>query len=112
VFCRSAFPTLRKLHLSGLSALERWGAVEGTTGEEIMFPLLEDMRIDDCPKLTNLPEAPKLSGLAIEGRGQQISLQAASRCIPSLSSLILDASHDDMETTVLHVKQNAIMNSP
>ncbi|CAN6209486.1 unnamed protein product [Urochloa humidicola] len=106
--CRySAFPALRKLELSGLSALEKWWQVEGTPGEEVTFPHLENLRINGCPKLTDLPEAPKLSALTIEGgRGQQqISLQGASRCIPSLSSLTLDVSTDDTETTLLHVKQ-------
>ncbi|RCV09767.1 hypothetical protein SETIT_2G055800v2 [Setaria italica] len=36
VWCRSAFPALRKLELSSLSALERWGAAEGTPGEELL----------------------------------------------------------------------------
>ncbi|CAN6203180.1 unnamed protein product [Urochloa humidicola] len=103
--CPSAFPALRKLSLYHLPALERWGAVEGTSGEEVIFPLLDYLRIDQCPKLTELPEAPKLSDLAIHGRGQQISLQAASRCIPSLSSLTIDVSTDDTETTMLHVKK-------
>ncbi|CAL5078684.1 unnamed protein product [Urochloa decumbens] len=95
VYRRSAFPALRKLVLSGLSALERWGAVEGTTGEEVAcaFPLLEDLWIR-CPKLTNLPEAPKLCELTIKGDDQQISLQAASRYFPLLSRLTLDASSD------------------
>jgi hypothetical protein len=114
VCCRSAFPALRKLELSGLSALERWGAVEGTPGEKVTFPLLEELKINVCPKLTDLPEAPKLSELAISarGHGQQISLQAASRCIPSLSRLRLDVSPDDTETILLHVSRNAIKNSP
>ncbi|XP_025800357.1 putative disease resistance protein RGA4 isoform X3 [Panicum hallii] len=103
--CRSAFPALRKLDLFNLSALERWGAAEGTPGEEVTFPLLEELKIDACPKLTGLPETPKLGKLAIEGYEQQISLQAASRCIPSLSSLSLEVSPDDTETTLLHVKQ-------
>ncbi|PUZ68669.1 hypothetical protein GQ55_2G047500 [Panicum hallii var. hallii] len=103
--CRSAFPALRKLGLFNLSALERWGAAEGTPGEEVTFPMLEDFEINACPKLTGLPETPKLGQLAIEGKHQQISLQAASRCIPSLSSLRLDVSPDDTETTLLHVKQ-------
>ncbi|XP_025800718.1 putative disease resistance protein RGA4 isoform X2 [Panicum hallii] len=102
---RSAFPALRKLHFLNLSSLEKWGAADGTPGEEVTFPMLVDMTIDKCPKLTYLPEAPKLSELAIQGEGQQISLQAASRCIPSLSSLRLDVSPDDTETTLLHVKQ-------
>ncbi|XP_039798772.1 putative disease resistance protein RGA4 isoform X2 [Panicum virgatum] len=102
---RSAFPALRKLSLVCLSALERWGAAEGTMREEVTFPLLEELDIRDCPKLTDLPEAPKLSELDIKGRDQHMSLQAASRYIPSLSSLSLDVSPDDAETTLLHVKQ-------
>ncbi|KAF8732119.1 hypothetical protein HU200_016083 [Digitaria exilis] len=98
---RSAFPSLRKLDLSSLSALKRWGAVEGIPGEE-----LEVLTIWNCPMLTELPEAPKLIVLAIKGRsGQQISLQAAGRYIPSLSSLTLDVSPDDTERTLLHAKQ-------
>jgi hypothetical protein len=73
-------------------------------GDGVTFPLLEELKIKFCPKLTGLPETPKLGKLAIEG-GHQISLQAASRCIPSLSSLRLDVSPDDAETTLLHVKQ-------
>ncbi|XP_025802455.1 putative disease resistance protein RGA4 isoform X2 [Panicum hallii] len=101
--CRSAFPALRKLFLFNLSALERWGAAEGTPGEEVTFPLLEDLEIIVCPKLTGLPETPKLGELVI--LGEDMSLQAVSRCIPSLSSLRLNVSPDDTETTLLHVKQ-------
>uniref|UniRef100_K3ZQ25 Uncharacterized protein n=1 Tax=Setaria italica TaxID=4555 RepID=K3ZQ25_SETIT len=104
--CRSAFPALRKMILFELTMFERWEAAEGTPGEEVTFPLLENLSIDDCPKLTDLPEAPKLSELSIRTYGdQQISLEAASRCIPSLSRLHLDVSPDDTETTLLHVKK-------
>jgi hypothetical protein len=103
--CRSAFPALRNMTLRSLNMFDRWETVEGTPEEEVTFPLLEDLEIDACLKLTGLPETPKLGKLAIGGEGQQISLQAASRCIPSLSSLRLDVSPDDTETTLLHVKQ-------
>ncbi|CAN6242227.1 unnamed protein product [Urochloa humidicola] len=84
VCCCPAFPALRKLELSGLFGLERWGAA---------FPLLEDLKVRGCPKLIDLPEAPKLSELVLNGDEQQISLQAANcRYISSLSSLTLHAS--------------------
>jgi hypothetical protein len=108
VCCRSAFPALRKLDLRDLWALERWGATEGTPGEEITFPLLQSLDIDSCPRLTDLPEAPKLSELCLFGKTggeQQISLEAASRCIPSLSRLNLDVSTEETETTLLHLKK-------
>jgi hypothetical protein len=103
---RSAFPSLRNLELSDLSSLRGWGPVEGSPGEEVAYPRLENLRITGCPELTDLPEAPKLSELSI-GKGwgqQQISLVAASKCIPSLSRLNLDVSPGDTETTLLHVK--------
>ncbi|PUZ68670.1 hypothetical protein GQ55_2G047600 [Panicum hallii var. hallii] len=103
--CRSAFPALRNMTLFSLNMFDRWEVVEGTPGEEVTFPLLEELEIKLCLKLTGLPETPKLGKLAIEGYKQQISLQAASRCIPSLSSLSLEVSPDDTETTLLHVKQ-------
>ncbi|CAL5078683.1 unnamed protein product [Urochloa decumbens] len=102
---RSAFPSLRNLDLSGLPTLERWGAVEGTP-REVAFPLLEDLRIRGCPKLTDLPEAPKLSELCIEGDDQQISLQAASRYIPSLSRLTLDVSTHGRFTKLCDTKRS------
>jgi hypothetical protein len=90
-----------------LSVLEKWGPVEGTPEEEVTFPQLENLRINGCPKLTDLPEAPKLSELSIEeGCGQQqISLEAVSRCIPSLSRLNMNVSRNDTETTLQHVKK-------
>ncbi|KAG2579178.1 hypothetical protein PVAP13_6NG149000 [Panicum virgatum] len=67
--CCSAFPELRKMSLSHSGTFDRCvlGTLEGTPGDEVIFPLLEDLSIDGCPKFTDLPEAPKLSKLAIEG---------------------------------------------
>ncbi|KAF8779995.1 hypothetical protein HU200_002033 [Digitaria exilis] len=106
VCSRSAFPALRKLYLDRLSALERWGAVEGAWREEVTFPLLEVLKIDDCRMLSNLPEAPKLSVLTIQELfGQQISQHPAGRYIPSLSSLSLNLSPNDAKITLLHARQ-------
>jgi hypothetical protein len=52
------FPALRKLELCGLLILEKWGPVEGTPEEEVTFPQLENVKINGCPKLIDLPEAP------------------------------------------------------
>uniref|UniRef100_A0A0E0KLJ8 Uncharacterized protein n=1 Tax=Oryza punctata TaxID=4537 RepID=A0A0E0KLJ8_ORYPU len=105
--CRSAFPALKEMKLYGLDIFQRWEAVDGTPREEVTFPQLHKLEIICCPELTTLPEAPKLSDLNIYERNQQISLQAASRYITSLSSLILDLSTDDTETTSVAKQQDS-----
>ncbi|CAL4910060.1 unnamed protein product [Urochloa decumbens] len=95
--CRCAFPALKKLELLYLTTLQIWEAGEGTPGEELTFPRLEELTVRSCPELTSLPKAPRLSALEVEGTSQQIlSLQAASRYIASLSTL--DLSANDAET--------------
>ncbi|CAM0913884.1 unnamed protein product [Alopecurus aequalis] len=69
---RSAFPALKVLIMNDLESFERWDAVDGTKGEEILFPQLEELSILKCPKLIDLPEAPKLSVLGIEDGKQEI----------------------------------------
>jgi len=64
-----SFPALKELKLHDLKCLERWVATEGK--EEVTFPILENADIKNCPKLTSLPEAPKLKVLnVIEGKAQ------------------------------------------
>ncbi|KAG2616796.1 hypothetical protein PVAP13_3NG176799 [Panicum virgatum] len=95
--CRSAFPALRELVLLDLRTLDRWEAGKGTAEEELTFHWLEVLRIQRCPKLTILPEAPKLSVLKVSGISQQIlSLQAASKYIASLSSLTLIVDNEEI----------------
>lgn len=43
------------------------GCGEDTHGEHIVFPQLEELIIEGCPKLTALPEAPLLQGHRGEG---------------------------------------------
>ena len=43
--CRSAFPELRKMKLTHLNMFDRWEAVEGTLGEGVTFPRLEELDI-------------------------------------------------------------------
>nr|ABO70338.1 Pm3b-like disease resistance protein 2Q9 [Triticum aestivum] len=57
---RSAFPALMVLKMKELKSFQRWDAVEETQGEQILFPCLEELSIEKCPKLINLPEAPLL----------------------------------------------------
>ncbi|GJM94355.1 hypothetical protein PR202_ga10995 [Eleusine coracana subsp. coracana] len=83
----SAFPARKELKLRGLTAFQRWEAVEGTLGERMMtFPCLEKLLIEGCPEWTTLPEAPKLSVLRIVGGGQQMFLHVV-KYITSLSTL-------------------------
>ncbi|KAK8448208.1 hypothetical protein SEVIR_8G245874v4 [Setaria viridis] len=56
------FPALKQLRLHDLESLERWVAIEGKE-DELTFPVLEEIDINNCPKLTSLPEAPKLKVL-------------------------------------------------
>ncbi|CAL5049380.1 unnamed protein product [Urochloa decumbens] len=105
--CRSAFPALKELELEGLMSFERWEAVQGIRGEQVTFPQLEKLTIEDCPELTTLPEAPKLSAVEINEGNQLISLQAAWRYIASLSSLRLGLSTDDTEAPMMD-EENSI----
>lgn len=104
--CRSAFPALKVMKLYGLDIFLKWEAVDGTQREEVTFPQLDKLLIGRCPELTTLPKAPKLSDLIIDEDNQQISLQAASRYITSLSSLYLFLSTDDTETTSVAKQQD------
>jgi hypothetical protein len=47
-----------------LESFQRWHAV--VKGKQILFPQLEELSIHKCPKLIDLPKAPKLSMLEIE----------------------------------------------
>ncbi|KAM3399354.1 hypothetical protein ACQJBY_004635 [Aegilops geniculata] len=64
---RSAFPALKVLKMENLESFQRWDAVEETQGEQIVFPCLEELSVEKCPKLAALPEAPLLRGPCGEG---------------------------------------------
>uniref|UniRef100_K3ZLI2 NB-ARC domain-containing protein n=1 Tax=Setaria italica TaxID=4555 RepID=K3ZLI2_SETIT len=53
------FPALKQLRLHDLESSKGWVATEGKE-DELTFPVLEEVDIKNCPKLTSLPEAPKL----------------------------------------------------
>jgi hypothetical protein len=54
---RSAFPALKELELQNLKRFKTWEEVEGTQGGHIVFPKLEELKIENCPVLEALPEA-------------------------------------------------------
>lgn len=95
------------MELDDLDIFQKWEAVDGTLKEEVAFPQLDKLTINECPELTTLPEAPKLSVLNIHEGNQQISLQAASRYTTSLSSLHLHLSTDGTETTSVAKQQDS-----
>uniref|UniRef100_A0ACD5ZGB4 Uncharacterized protein n=1 Tax=Avena sativa TaxID=4498 RepID=A0ACD5ZGB4_AVESA len=91
---RSAFPVLKVLEMEDLKSFQKWDAVVG--GEHILFPQLEKLSIKKCPKLMDLPEAPKLSVLEIED-GRQEMFHCVDRYLSSLTKLTLRL--ENIETT-------------
>ncbi|RCV39557.1 hypothetical protein SETIT_8G234200v2 [Setaria italica] len=84
------FPALKQLRLHDLESLERWVATEGKEDDELTFPLLEEVDIDNCPKLTSLPEAPKLRVVSLDEGKPLLSLGIVkSRHMSSISKLKL-----------------------
>ncbi|OEL20236.1 Disease resistance protein RGA2 [Dichanthelium oligosanthes] len=83
------FPALKELQLHDLESLERWVAIEGKE-DELTFPVLEEVDIENCPKLTSLPEAPKLKVIRLDEGKAQLSLEIVkSKHMSSLSKLEL-----------------------
>ncbi|KAL6615332.1 hypothetical protein ACP70R_037602 [Stipagrostis hirtigluma subsp. patula] len=97
IMARSAFPELRELKLERLGSFRRWEADPGIQAGQLIFPLLENVFIEECPELTTLPAAPKLRALEICKGNQQMFLWVA-RYMTSLSTLELKAQ--DGETTL------------
>ncbi|CAO2142847.1 unnamed protein product, partial [Urochloa humidicola] len=98
------FPALKKLQLHDLKRLERWLTTEGKE-DELNFPALEEIDIKNCPKLTSLPEAPKLKHISLDEGEALLSLAIIkSRHVCSLSRLKL--SIHDTETVPPKIDQN------
>ncbi|XP_047049889.1 putative disease resistance protein RGA4 [Lolium rigidum] len=89
---RSAFPALQVLELEHLESFQRWDVA--ARGEQILFPQLEKLSIKNCPKLMDLPQAPKLSLLQIEDGKQEI-FHLVDRYVSSLTELILNLENRD-----------------
>uniref|UniRef100_A0ACD5TYJ4 Uncharacterized protein n=1 Tax=Avena sativa TaxID=4498 RepID=A0ACD5TYJ4_AVESA len=90
----AAFPALKNLALEKLEIFERWSAAEG---DKLTFPLLENVEIENCPKLTTLPEAPKLKVIRLEEDKVQLSLSILrSRYMSCLSKVFLSATNTEV----------------
>uniref|UniRef100_A0ACD6AQ98 Uncharacterized protein n=1 Tax=Avena sativa TaxID=4498 RepID=A0ACD6AQ98_AVESA len=90
----SAFPAIKILKLEDIESFQRWDNAVG--GEKILFPQLEKLSIKKCPKLIDLPEAPKLNVLEI-GDGKQELFHWVDRYLSSLTELTLEL--ENTETT-------------
>uniref|UniRef100_A0ACD5TLQ2 Uncharacterized protein n=1 Tax=Avena sativa TaxID=4498 RepID=A0ACD5TLQ2_AVESA len=90
----SAFPALRVLEMEELENFQKWHAA--LQGEEILFPQLQKLLIQKCPKLISLPKAPKLSVLEIKDGRQEI-FHWVDRYLSSLTVLTLKLQN--IETT-------------
>ncbi|KAM0856585.1 hypothetical protein ACQ4PT_048988 [Festuca glaucescens] len=79
----STFPKLKELLLFDLKSLNEWWEVKGRHGQQLVFPLLEELSIGSCNKLTNLPETPNLGASSSHGGNKTVS------AFPALKKLML-----------------------
>uniref|UniRef100_A0ACD5V6Y9 Uncharacterized protein n=1 Tax=Avena sativa TaxID=4498 RepID=A0ACD5V6Y9_AVESA len=82
-FRSSTFPKLRELLLFDLKSLSEWSEVKERHGQQLVFPLLEELAIGSCNKLTNLPEPPNLGASSSHGGNETGS------AFPALKKLML-----------------------
>ncbi|KAG6518006.1 putative disease resistance protein RGA4 [Zingiber officinale] len=83
------FPSLQKLELLSMFDLEEWS--ESDSVDEL-FPLLNKLQIDDCPKLETVPRLPRIKQLALFNCSK--SLMSGVGRMTSLSHLILEGMKD------------------
>uniref|UniRef100_A0A452XJ09 Uncharacterized protein n=1 Tax=Aegilops tauschii subsp. strangulata TaxID=200361 RepID=A0A452XJ09_AEGTS len=89
---QSAFPALKVLALEDLKSFHKWDAA--VEGEPILFPQVETLSVQKCPKLVDLPEAPKLSVLEIED-GKQELFHFVDKYLSSLTKLTLKLEYTE-----------------
>ncbi|XBI07520.1 hypothetical protein VPH35_135414 [Triticum aestivum] len=89
------FPNLKKMALVELHSLEAWAVTRAGVSIDslVTFPVLEELKIDDCPKLASIPLSPVLKDLTISGKvswseKETLPLQCLPEILPtSLESL-------------------------
>ncbi|XP_044436959.1 putative disease resistance protein RGA1 [Triticum aestivum] len=94
----TTFPTLKYLTLENLENFERWVA---SKGEYLTFPVLKNVKIENCPKLMTLPEAPKLKVIELAEEKAQLCLSIfRSRHVSCLSDLSLCVNDTEAKPTL------------
>lgn len=90
------YPSMKKLLLLGLPKLKEWLEPVTSTGREdqstmLVFPVLEELCIRNCPRLTRIPRIcfPSLKKLEVTNLYSSIILETMGRNVNSLTYLLL-----------------------
>ena len=105
------FPALKEVKLIDLERFESWVETEGKQENKPTFPLLEEVEISNCPKLTSLPEAPKLKVLKLNENKAELSLPLLkSRYMSQLSKLKLDVLDKEAILQLDQIHESSLSN--
>uniref|UniRef100_A0A0E0EVI7 Uncharacterized protein n=1 Tax=Oryza meridionalis TaxID=40149 RepID=A0A0E0EVI7_9ORYZ len=105
------FPALKEVKLIDLERFESWVETEGKQENKPTFPLLEEVEISNCPKLTSLPEAPKLKVLKLNENKAELSLPLLkSRYMSQLSELKLDVLDKEAILQLDQIHESSLSN--
>nr|TKW27605.1 hypothetical protein SEVIR_3G267900v2 [Setaria viridis] len=91
------FPKLKLLALEKMELLERWKETDVGVVSSVAFPLLDAVKIVDCPKLTALPKVPVLKSLIVKGNKALLHRAAGLTTFIIPFSCCNEESHDTSE---------------
>ncbi|XP_078158157.1 disease resistance protein RGA2-like [Carex rostrata] len=94
------FPSLKSLNLYDMSNLDCW--CEGDVGENtsLIFPVLSELSITKCPKLSAIPTTPKLEKITIVGNNTLSSLATGITNVRSLTLISRRGRENNAEETL------------
>ncbi|KAJ1692194.1 hypothetical protein LUZ63_008892 [Rhynchospora breviuscula] len=89
-----AFPSLKSMVLVEMPNVSSW--CEGEFGNEtsLVLPVLNELRISNCPKLTAMPSAPLLEKLSVKGNRNLSSFAARLTTLQELSLVSCDRNSE------------------
>ncbi|KAJ4750064.1 Disease resistance protein RGA2 [Rhynchospora pubera] len=90
------FTSLNKLVLFEMPNLSSWCEVEVRNETSLVFPKLKKLEIINCPKLTAMPDVPKLKELSVKGNK---TLSCIATRLSTLRVLSLEKHGGDTEST-------------